>query len=151
VPNSDSPELPFVAEIGHNNGPALTGLVSFYDVYCPARFERLKKRRSKQAIIKKLRLPVISVGHSTLIDVEMGDQRLRELAAEQLAEAKARAQAQAETQPQPQPPQQHHGRPAAEIEIPEAPRRGRGRPKGSLNKPKPVPADQAVKNPLDEF
>jgi hypothetical protein len=144
VPNSDSPELPFAADIGHNNGPALTGLVSFYDVYCPARFERLKKRRSKQAIIKKLRLPVISVGHSTLIDVAMGDQRLREIAEEQLAEARA----QAEAQPQPEPAR--HGRPAAEIEVPPI-RRGRGLPPGSRNKAKLVPADQAVKEPLDTF
>jgi hypothetical protein len=70
--------------IGDNGGPPLPEsgptLVPYYEVYAPARFPSAKTKRAQQNIARKLRLPLIKAGHSTLIDPQMGDDRLRELA-----------------------------------------------------------------------
>jgi hypothetical protein len=59
-----------------------------YNTYAEERFKRPNgvplKRRSKQILAKKFRLPLIKVGWTTLIDPEAGDERLRQYALEQL-------------------------------------------------------------------
>jgi hypothetical protein len=64
--------------LGHDGGPPLE---DYYEKYCPPRFPQARTKRAKQNIAKRLRLPVIHAGHTTLIDPLMGDNRLRELAA----------------------------------------------------------------------
>jgi hypothetical protein len=138
VRDDSAPELPF-----DNNRPtssSLTGIVNYLD-WARIRFPRSRQPRSLKDAIAKFDLPVTRIGHSLLIDVELGDQRLREIAAEQMAAAKAQALAAQEPQ-QTEPEARRPGRQPHEIEVP--PRRGRGRPKGSKNKLRP-PLEDAPK------
>jgi hypothetical protein len=58
-------------------------LQEFYQVYCPPRFPSAKTRRAKQALARRLRLPVIRAGNTSLIDPIAGDDRLRQIALHQ--------------------------------------------------------------------
>lgn len=72
------------------NGNAGSELEEFYNTYAPKRFPTAKTKRAKQNVAKKIKLPLIRVGNSTLIDPRMGDNRLRELALHQLEQPRGR-------------------------------------------------------------
>jgi hypothetical protein len=64
----------------HMSNTDTSRLEDFYSVYAPRMFPAARTRRGKQNLAKKLRLPLIRAGNTTLIDPSAGDARLRELA-----------------------------------------------------------------------
>jgi hypothetical protein len=118
--------------LSKNTRPPLQELQDYHREYAPRRFPSAKTKRAQQNIAKKIRMPLIRVGHTTLIDPVAGDNRLRELALYQ-------------TQPEQQQQRRRRGRPRtvnvitpaidddvllANAEFPPEPeRRGPGRPR----------------------
>ena len=56
------------------------GLEEYFESYAPKRFPTAKKRRTKQLVAQRFKLPLIRVGNTVLVDPEMADDQLRKFA-----------------------------------------------------------------------